>query len=682
MTFNKSTNTPGRFIQIFEAGNFEVFRLKLPIDFPAAPNELSVISKIGIVDAEMRMLHTLDSNGARIPVLSMRLPKQTKEFKVRRGSETLARMTPSLYRQLVAERDFAMVNPSIDGAFNAWAKKHNQSIEKRFESMNDFNLNPLFSIIVPLFETPIPYFHDMIRSVLAQTYSNWELILVNASPDSKELARAIDEYVDPRIRVIKLEKNYGIARNTNEGIRAAQGDYISFFDHDDMLDPHILSFYVDACNETPDIDLIYCDEDNFHESLGDRYSPLLKPDFNLDLLYSHNYVVHMLTVSQWALSQVELSPDSTSGAQDYDLTLKIAEVARNIKHIPYILYHWRAHAGSTNGGVMSSKPYAIAASIEALDSHFERRGIKVRVSASNITCVFEERYSCNLCAIDVLSPSAPHDQLNNLRNHLTSISNEKMIRIGSISNSLEACLSDASPYTLICDPSVRFAQHEALEMLAGCLVRAEVGIAAPKLFYLDHLTQHAGVVIDEHNKPQFLNQNFVAHMGGGYHGYSECSCNYPAVGPDCLLVRTELLYRYLDEINPLLSEPINHANNEPSRLSLELILGLCEKACELGYLVTVLPTVEATVDAPILWSGCGAEQAYPSICTDAKAENNFLREEACPKIASILANPNISFASGYPQLKLVRNKDAIVKRMIRGSKYAGIIQPIKRLLKH
>ncbi len=93
----------------------------------------------------------------------------------------------------------------------------------------------------------------MIQSVLAQTYPHWELILVNASTDDEQLQDAISSYSDARIKVVPLPENLGIAGNTNEGIRAATGGYISFFDHDDMLDSHILEFYVQEIARDPHI---------------------------------------------------------------------------------------------------------------------------------------------------------------------------------------------------------------------------------------------------------------------------------------------------------------------------------------------------------------------------------------------------------------------------------------------
>lgn len=563
-----------------------------------------------------------------------------------------------------------MVNPAIDPEYPTWKSVHMTSIERNAPEESELTIRPLFSIIVPLFKTPIRYFHDMIGSVLAQTYANWELILVNASPEDKDLAVAIDNYQDSRIHVVNLEGNYGIAGNTNEGIRVAQGDYISFFDHDDVLDRHILAYYAKAIDDNPEIDLLYCDEDNFHDSPSDSYAPLLKPDFNLDLLYSHNYIIHMLTVSRHALNQVALSPETTNGAQDYDLTLKASEVARAIKHVPLILYHWRAHPGSTNGGVMSTKPYAIAASVEALGAHFNRRGLEVDVKPSDITCVFQAQYKCPPCSIDVVLYNLDDITRKKHTDLLHLLSRTPTIKVGNVLSTLRDFERLRSNYTLVCSKDIQVDENTSLEELCGCLSRPEVAIVAPKIFYLDGLVQHAGIAIDEQGSPQFLNQNFIAHMGGGYHGYAECSCNYSAVGPDCFLIKTELLKEHISKTLPQSYVSDSAPANIPEEPSLGFMLGLCADMRDMGYRITVLPTVTATIDAPIIWDECPPVIAYPyhPACNQQKKDE--------------LYNPNVSFISGYPQLRIARDRENAIKQMVFRSKIAHALQPIKRLLAH
>ena len=247
----------------------------------------------------------------------------------------------------------------------------------------EFTYQPLFSIIVPLYKTPLNFFRDMADSVIAQTYSNWELILVNSTPDYDGLSDLVSEYVaaDSRIKVTELEGNLGITENTNVGIKMAKGDYLCFFDHDDVLEPNILFEYACALNINADINLLYCDEDKLLPD-GSLAHPTFKPDFSLDMARDNNYICHLLTVKKACLYSIDLSSSDLDGAQDHAMVLKIAELGGAIHHVPKILYHWRISENSTAGN-SDSKPYATLAGIKAVQEHLDRCGIKATVVNSH-----------------------------------------------------------------------------------------------------------------------------------------------------------------------------------------------------------------------------------------------------------------------------------------------------------
>lgn len=251
------------------------------------------------------------------------------------------------------------------------------------QTKTEFAYQPLFSIIVPLYKTPLNFFRDMADSVIAQTYSNWELILVNSTPDYDGLSDLVSEYVtaDSRIKVTELEGNLGITENTNVGIKMARGDYLCFFDHDDVLEPNILFEYACALNKNTDINLLYCDEDKLLPD-GSLAHPTFKPDFSLDMARDNNYICHLLTVKRACLDRIDLSNSELDGAQDHAMVLKIAELGGTIHHVPKILYHWRISENSTAGN-SDSKPYATLAGIKAVQEHLDRCGIKATVVNSH-----------------------------------------------------------------------------------------------------------------------------------------------------------------------------------------------------------------------------------------------------------------------------------------------------------
>lgn len=272
----------------------------------------------------------------------------------------------------------------VDPRYGFWMKTRGITAARAaMQETMAFEYAPLFSVIVPLFKTPLDYFEEMVESVLGQTYTRWELVLVNASPDDEALANAVSRYAeaDSRIKVVPVSRNLGITENTNEGIKVSKGDFLSFFDHDDVLEPNILFEYVSALNRYDDIDLLYCDEDKLFPD-GSYGSPMFKPDFGIDLLRDNNYICHMLTVRKSLHERLIPADKALDGAQDHNLALQVAEQGRRIFHVPSILYHWRMSETSTASNA-SSKPYATEAGILAVQRHLDRLGVRATVSCAH-----------------------------------------------------------------------------------------------------------------------------------------------------------------------------------------------------------------------------------------------------------------------------------------------------------
>ena len=96
-------------------------------------------------------------------------------------------------------------------------------------------MNKLVSIIMPSYNTA-SYIADSIRSVLAQTYPNWELLIVDDC-STDETDSVVASFGDPRIRYFKNEKNGGAAVSRNRALREAKGKWIAFLDSDDLWTP-------------------------------------------------------------------------------------------------------------------------------------------------------------------------------------------------------------------------------------------------------------------------------------------------------------------------------------------------------------------------------------------------------------------------------------------------------------
>ena len=267
-----------------------------------------------------------------------------------------------------------------DGYHSKFLASFPSSEELRKQRLKNFEYAPLISIIVPVFNTKPPFLKAMIESVVNQSYENWELCIADAS-DSVDTWTILEQYNirDERIKICKINKNLGIAGNSNAALELAVGDYIALLDHDDMLTENALYEIVDVLNVKTcggRADFIYTDEDKVDEQ-GKKYSnPHYKPDYSPDMLRSYNYICHLSVISSALLDKIgRVFYCEFDGAQDYDFILRATEKAERVVHIPKILYHWRMAAMSTAHDPRK-KTYTHEAGRRAIEAHLKRIGKK------------------------------------------------------------------------------------------------------------------------------------------------------------------------------------------------------------------------------------------------------------------------------------------------------------------
>lgn len=276
-----------------------------------------------------------------------------------------------------------------------WFEEHKATAEELDTQRKTYAnsvYQPTFSFIVPLFKTSSEYLHTMADSVLAQTYPNLQLVLVNASPEIERLASEVAEYAaqDSRVTVVTLEKNLGITENTNEGLKAATGEFCCFLDHDDYIEPNLLFEYVKALNEDSAIDVLYCDEDlverNSETGEFNHLHVLFKPALTPELLLCKNAIVHLMTIRRTLIDQMETPDVRYDGAQDYNMILFATNKARKTYGVQKVLYHWRISENSTAAN-SDAKPYSQKSYRLAALGEIERRNIAADIVASGIVNV-------------------------------------------------------------------------------------------------------------------------------------------------------------------------------------------------------------------------------------------------------------------------------------------------------
>lgn len=393
----------------------------------------------------------------------------------------------------------------------------------------DISCSLKFSIVVPLYRTPLKFLQEMVDSVVNQIYRNWELILVNSSPECVELCTALDQMTDDRIRVITLDSNKGISGNTNFGITEAKGDFVVFFDHDDTLDPYALYRYAERIQDCPDTDALYCDEDFLNEA-GEYVAPHFKSDFNLDLLRVHNYITHLLCVRASFAKELMLRKEF-DGAQDYDFLLRLVEKTKNIYHVPEVLYHWRISDSSTAKSA-GNKNYADDAGRRALQEHLDRCGLNGVAELTDSACFYHISYDLNEePLVSIVIPNK--DSVEVLRRCIDSIEEKTDYRNFEIlvveNNSTEDATFEyyrtvseryenvriatwdgpfnysainnygvgltSGKYLLFLNNDTEVIESGWLSSMLSFCQRGDVGAVGAKLLYPDDTVQHAGVMM-------------------------------------------------------------------------------------------------------------------------------------------------------------------------------------------
>ena len=459
--------------------------------------------------------------------------------------------------------------------YDTWLRIMRVSRQELFEQRKTkFSYAPKFSVVVPLYHTPAKFLKDLVRSMMYQSYANWELCLVNASPEDVHLTSLLENWAmrDKRIRVIRLEKNLGIAQNTNAGIAASTGEFIAFLDHDDFLEPDALFCYVDALNKDKTIDVFYSDEDKTDEYAAHYFYPHFKSDFNIDLLHANNYMCHFLAVRKSLVDTVGGLNEKFDGAQDYDFVLRLTEHTKKIYHCPRILYHWRCSNQSTAAN-QGNKMYAIHAGKAALNAHYKRLGWNARAQEGAVDGWYQTKFTLKEePLVSILIPNKDHtDDLDVCLNSFFEradyqnyefiiIENNSVLpetfayyeKIEKEHDNVKVVYWEAGfnysainnfgfkfakgDYIMLLNNDVELITPDIFQSMLGFCMRPEVGIVGAKLLYNDHTVQHAGVLIGAGGLADHVFKG-IHEDDPGYMGRAISSQDVSAVTAACLLVK-------------------------------------------------------------------------------------------------------------------------------------------------
>jgi O-antigen biosynthesis protein len=435
-------------------------------------------------------------------------------------------------------RHIVVEQKSSSQDYERWLKTYENSLhlplEKQSQAIGQFAVRPKISIIMPVYNPPPAYLKAAISSVLRQTYTDWELCLADDASTDVNIRPVLEAFAhqDARIKVHFRPENGHISQASNSALDLATGDWIALFDHDDLLADDALFWVVEAINKDPKADIIYSDEDKIDEA-DKRFSPYFKSDFNYELFLAQNMISHLGVYRHDIIKKIGGFRLGFEGSQDYDLALRALEqtTKAQIHHIPRILYHWRAIAGSTALSV-DEKNYATLAGLKSVREHFERLGIgaDVQIAYPKIGH-YRVKYALQeaLPLISIIIPT--RDRAKLLRVCIESIlakttySRFEIIIMdnGSVETATLAYFSELTAkgisiirddsafnfsrlnnigarhakgdYLVLLNNDIEIISPDWLEEMLSFAQQSDVGCVGARLWYPDKTLQHGGVVL-------------------------------------------------------------------------------------------------------------------------------------------------------------------------------------------
>jgi GT2 family glycosyltransferase len=466
--------------------------------------------------------------------------------------------------------------------YQEWLQRHRASasdVDRMRHEAHAFASQPLISVITPVFDTPVRRLEEAVESVLAQAYENWELLLIDDGSSAADLLKALPDLAarDRRIVPAKLAKQGGISAASNQGLALARGEWVTFLDHDDVLEPDALFQIAKLLQTHSDADLIYSDEDKLTEDGCE--APLIKPDWSPDFFLSYNYVGHLTAIRREIVQSAGGFRSQFDSAQDYDLFFRVIEQTNRVHHIPRVLYHWRRSADSSAISVRQ-KPGQLEASRLAIEDHLKRQRECAHVAVdwrTHAFCIRRELLEARKISIIIpachgLEMVAP--RIENLASK-TNYPNYEIVVVdnGDQSANAHACLSRIplrlfhlssasdvsalknfaveqtdSPWLLFLDDNIEVIGSDWLMIMAEHVQRPEIGAVGARLLNSDGTIEQAGIVLGVNGIAQPAFRGFPAEHPGA-NRQLQVTRNCSAVSGACMLMRREVFQQVggLDE---------------------------------------------------------------------------------------------------------------------------------------
>ncbi len=486
-------------------------------------------------------------------------------IEVARRARRWARLTAGVRRSNVSGR-----SSEIQRRYELWRIRNDPGKAELAEQRRlaaRFEVRPLVSVAVPVFDPPLAVLREMAESVLRQTYGHLELCVANAGADPA-CARLLDELAasDPRVKAHHLAENGGVSANSNAALGLGRGDFVALVDHDDVLAPQALFAIVEAINEDPEVDILYSDEDRLAKD-GNRVLPFLKPHWSPEFLHSYMWTGHLSVYRRSLVEKLGGFRSEFDGSQDYDLMLRAAAVTDRIRHVPQVLYHWRMIEGSAAAG---GKAHARRTNLAALAAAMSATGRKARI----VEYPFANRVVFDLVERPLVSIIVPTDDLARARSCVKAIAantshehyeilvvtrsaladllerefrpeQARFVRFDEPFNFSAKCNAGAAAaegrYLLFMNDDVEPLTEGWIESMLQYAQLPEVGAVSPKLLWADDTIQYGGLVFGVRNLVGTAFHGWP-RADSGYHSMAVAVRNVSCVNGACMLIRAEAFH--------------------------------------------------------------------------------------------------------------------------------------------
>jgi GT2 family glycosyltransferase len=442
---------------------------------------------------------------------------------------------------------------------------------------------PRFTVLTPVYDTPPDVLEAMLKSVRRQTFDDWEHVLVDdCSPSPRvreQLERAATE--DPRVRVHFRNENGGIVAASNDALRLAEGEFVALLDHDDALHPDALALVHEALAAAPEADYVYTDEDKIDEA-GHHGAPFFKPDWSPERMRTQMYTCHLGVLRRELMEEVGGFDASCEGSQDWDIVLKVTERARQVLHVPRVLYHWRTLATSAAGGGEEAKPWAFEAGTRAVQAHCDRIGLKAEVRRDLETpgVYHLEPRLTDEPLVSIVIPTAGRRREVRYRevvlvehcvesivatstyenveivvvadSHVDTATREHLVGLGGDRVRLveferefnfsakinRGAVHSEGEYLLILNDDMEVVTPNWIERMLMYAERPDIGAVGGRLWWQDGRLQHAGILFENGGYPGHIYYGFPG-TSGAYSNNILVAQNYLAVTGACMMASRE-----------------------------------------------------------------------------------------------------------------------------------------------